>query len=253
MGKIIAISNQKGGVGKSTTAINLSACLAERRKKVLLVDMDPQGNSTSGLGIDRDDLEETVYDTLIERSDIANCIVKTEVERLDLLPSNVELAGAEIELMEFDDRNELLKKALSSQISNYDYILIDCPPSLSLLTLNALSAADGVLIPVQCEYYALEGLSQLLKTINLVKERINPSLQINGLLFTMYDSRTKLSNDVIQNVKDNLDVHIYSTLIPRNVRLAEAPSYGMPIVKYDPRSTGTQSYRAFAWEFIKRR
>lgn len=253
MGKIVAISNQKGGVGKSTTAINLSACIAERLKKVLLVDLDPQGNATSGLGIDRNSAEHTVYDLLTGECTPNDCIVRTEFGRLYVIPSNVDLAGAEIELMDSEKREFLLKKALKPVKDDYDYIIIDCPPSLSLLTLNALCAADNVLIPVQCEYYALEGLTQLMKTINLVQERLNPDLKVNGIVFTMYDARTNLSADVVENVKENMDVHIYKTLIPRNVRLAESPSYGMPIIRYDSHSSGAMRYREFAREFTKRR
>ena len=208
MGKIIAISNQKGGVGKSTTAINLSACLAERLKKVLIIDLDPQGNTTSGLGIDRNEAEHTVYDLLEGGADVETCQIRTEFGRLYVVPSNVDLAGAEIEMMDMQDREFLLKKALADARKKYDYILIDCPPSLSLLTLNALCASDSVLIPVQCEYYALEGLTQLMKTVNLVKERLNPDLSVNGIVFTMYDGRTNLSADVVANVKENLDVYL---------------------------------------------
>ena len=253
MGKIIAISNQKGGVGKSTTAINLSACLAERQKKVLLIDLDPQGNATSGLGISRDDAENTIYDMIIGEASAKECAVRTEFGKLSIIPSNVDLAGAEIELMDTEDREFLLRKALKDIKKDYDYILIDCPPSLSLLTLNALCAADSVLIPVQCEYYALEGLTQLLKTINLVQERLNSDLELNGIVFTMFDARTNLSTDVVQNVKENLDIHVYKTVIPRNVRLAESPSYGLPVIRYDSHSTGARSYRELAKEFAKRR
>ncbi len=253
MGKVIAISNQKGGVGKSTTAINLSACLAERLKKVLLIDLDPQGNASSGLGIDRENVEHTVYDMLIGDATAEECTVRTEFGKLFIIPSNVDLAGAEIEMMDLEDRENLLKKAIKNIKKDFDYVLIDCPPSLSILTLNALSAADSVLIPVQCEYYALEGLTQLLKTINLVKERVNKDLEINGIVFTMFDARTNLSSDVVQNVRENLDVHVYKSVIPRNVRLAESPSYGLPVIRYDSHSTGARSYRELAREFVKRR
>lgn len=253
MGKIIAISNQKGGVGKSTTAINLSACIAERLKKVLLVDMDPQGNSTSGLGINRDEQENSIYEMLIGEKKASECIIRTEFGRLYVIPSNVDLAGAEVEMMDVENRESLLKEKLSEVKDDYDYIFIDCPPSLSLLTINALVAANSVLIPVQCEYYALEGLTQLLKTIDLVKDRLNENLEINGIVFTMFDGRTNLSNDVVENVKENVDVKVYKTVIPRNVRLAESPSYGMPIIRYDSHSTGARSYREFAKEFVSRR
>ena len=252
MGKVIAISNQKGGVGKSTTAINLSACLAERLKKVLIIDLDPQGNTSSGLGIDRENAENTVYEMLIGEKSAEECTVRTSFGRLFLIPSNVDLAGGEIELMEFEEREYLLKNALSSLRDEYDYILIDCPPSLSLLTLNALSAADKVLIPVQCEYYALEGLTQLMKTIKLVQDRLNSGLVVDGIVFTMYDARTNLSNDVVANVKENLDTYVYKTIIPRNVRLAESPSYGLPIIRYDTHSAGAQKYRELAKELVKR-
>ncbi len=252
MGKIVAISNQKGGVGKSTTAINLSACLAERLKKVLLIDMDPQGNASSGLGVDRDEAKNTVYELLIGEANPEDCIVRTEFGRLYVIPSNVNLAGAEIELLDTENKQFLLEEQLKKIKDDYDYIIIDCPPSLSVLTLNALCAADSVLIPVQCEYYALEGLTQLLKTIHLVQERVNPDLKIDGVVFTMYDARTNLSNDVVKNVKENLDIWVYNTLIPRNVRLAEAPSYGIPIIRYDSNSNGAKSYREFTKEFSRR-
>lgn len=253
MGKIVAISNQKGGVGKSTTAINLSACLAERLKKVLLIDIDPQGNATSGLGIDRNALVNTVYDLLIDQATVEECLVRTDFGRLYVIPSNENLAGAEIELLDNDNKQFILRDKIQALRDQYDYILIDCPPSLSLLTINALCAADSVLIPVQCEYYALEGLTQLMKTIRLVQERLNPDLSVDGVVFTMYDGRTNLSQDVVQNVKDNLDVRVYKTLIPRNVRLAESPSYGLPIIRYDTHSSGAMSYRELAKEFTRRR
>lgn len=253
MGKIVAISNQKGGVGKSTTAINLAACIAERTRKVLLIDLDPQGNASSGLGIDRNAAEYTVYDLLIGECDLEKSMIRTKYGRLYVIPSNVNLAGAEIELMDREDRESLLRNALKEAKDEYDYIIIDCPPSLSLLTLNALCAADSVLIPVQCEYYALEGLTQLMKTIHLVQDRLNSELKVDGIVFTMYDGRTNLSNDVVSNVKQNIDVRVYDTLIPRNVRLAESPSYGLPIIRYDSHSAGAMKYREFAKEFTKRR
>ena len=252
MGKIIAISNQKGGVGKSTTAINLAACLAERLKKVLVVDADPQGNATSGLGIDKASVERSLYDTILDGKDIKKCILKTDFGPLWVAPSSSELVGAEIELSGKKGREKKLKKQLESVRDDYDYILIDCPPSLSVLTLNALCAADSVIIPVQCEYYALEGLSQVLETIDLVRSRLNESLTVEGILFTMHDARTNLSADVVANVKETLEVPIYDTLIPRNVRLAESPSYGEPVIYYDKHSSGAQSYRLLAKEVIKR-
>ena len=233
MGRIIAIANQKGGVGKTTTAINLSACLAESGQKVLTVDFDPQGNATSGLGIEE-------------------CLISNMQENLDLLPSNVDLAGAEIELLEIENKEALLKTYLSKIQNNYDFIIIDCPPSLNLLTINALTAANTVLVPIQCEYYALEGLNQVLKTVNLVKKKLNPSLEMEGVVFTMYDARTNLSLEVVESVKNNLNQNIYKTIIPRNVRLAEAPSHGMPINLYDSRSAGAESYRLLAAEVISR-
>lgn len=252
MGRIIAIANQKGGVGKTTTSINLSACLAEIGQKVLTVDIDPQGNTTSGLGVDKNTVENNVYDLLLGECSIEDCIVETEIENQSLIASNVNLAGAEIELIGIDEKEYILKKALNKVRKQYDFIIIDCPPSLNMLTVNALTAADTVLVPIQCEYYALEGLSQLIHTIDLVKERLNKRLKMEGVVFTMYDARTNLSLQVVENVKENLNQNIYKTIIPRNVRLAEAPSYGQPITLYDPRSSGAESYRLLAEEVINR-
>ena len=252
MGRIIAIANQKGGVGKTTTAINLSACLSESGQRVLAVDFDPQGNETSGLGIEKSTIERTVYDLLVGECEIEECLITNVQENLDLLPSNVDLAGAEIELLEIENKEILLKNYLEKVKKNYDFIIIDCPPSLSLLTINALTAANTVLVPIQCEYYALEGLSQVLKTVNLVKKKLNPSLEMEGVVFTMYDARTNLSLEVVESVKNNLNQNIYKTIIPRNVRLAEAPSHGMPINLYDSRSAGAESYRLLAAEVISR-
>ncbi len=251
MGKIIAIANQKGGVGKTTTAINLSACIAERGKKVLLVDIDPQGNATSGVGIIKQELEKTVYDMFIGECRLSECLTSSIVDNLNVLPSNVNLSGAEIDLIGVDEREFILKNALEGVKDLYDYIIIDCPPSLNVLTVNALVAADSVIVPIQCEYYALEGLSQLIYTINLIQERINPVLEIEGIVFTMYDARTNLSNQVVKEVKKYFGEKVYKTVIPRNVRLSEAPSYGMPITEYDPRSKGAKSYEKFTKEFLK--
>ena len=252
MGRTIAIANQKGGVGKSTTAINLSACLAEAGKRVLTVDIDPQGNTTSGLGTDKNGVEYTLYELLLGDCDPKDCIIENVVERVDLIPSNVNLSGAEIELVGIEEREYILKNVLERIKEGYDYIIMDCPPSLSMLTINALTAADSVLVPIQCEYYALEGLSQLIHTIELVQERLTKKLEIEGVVFTMYDARTNLSLEVVENVKENLNQNIYKTIIPRNVRLAEAPSYGLPINMYDPKSTGAESYRLLAEEVINR-
>ena len=253
MGRIIAVANQKGGVGKTTTAINLSACLAEMGKHVLAIDLDPQGNTTSGLGVDKDEKENTVYELLLGESTVEECIVPTVCEGLDLIPSNVNLSGAEIELMGTEEKEFILKKQIDLVKKSYDYIIIDCPPALSMLTINAMTTASSVLVPIQCEYYALEGLSQLIHTINLVQERLNPNLQMEGVVFTMYDVRTKLSNQVVENVKENLDTKIYETMIPRNIRLAEAPSYGIPINMYDSKSAGAESYRKLAKEIVGRK
>ena len=252
MSEIMAIANQKGGVGKTTTTINLSPALAEKNKKVLVIDMDPQGNTSSGLGIDKDELETTVYQMMIGDNTFEECVQKDVFENLDVLAANVNLAGIEIETMDMEDRNYILKKIISPVQDNYDYIIIDCPPSLNSLTINSMTTADSVLVPIQCEYYALEGLSQLIYTINLVKERLNPKLCINGVVFTMYDGRTNLSMQVIDNVRNNLQQNIYNTIIPRGVRLAEAPSHGLPITQYDSRSTGARAYIALADEVIER-
>lgn len=252
MGRVIAIANQKGGVGKTTTAINLSSCLASYDKKVLALDMDPQGNMTSGLGVDKDNIENTVYDLIIGNVDIEQCIYKGAQDNLDVLPSNIDLSAAEIELIGVENKEYILKNGVDKIKDNYDFIVIDCPPALSMLTINAMTTADSIIVPIQCEYYALEGLSQLIHTIELVQERLNPNLEIEGVVFTMYDARTNLSLQVVENVKDNLNQNIYKTIIPRNVRLAEAPSYGMPINLYDPKSTGAESYMMLAEEVINK-
>ena len=230
----------------------MSACLAEAGKRVLTVDIDPQGNTTSGLGTDKNGVEYTLYELLLGDCDPKDCIIENVVERVDLIPSNVNLSGAEIELVGIEEREYILKNVLERIKEGYDYIIMDCPPSLSMLTINALTAADSVLVPIQCEYYALEGLSQLIHTIELVQERLNKKLEIEGVVFTMYDARTNLSLEVVENVKENLNQNIYKTIIPRNVRLAEAPSYGLPINMYDPKSTGAESYRLLAEEVINR-
>ena len=253
MAKITAISKKKGGVGKTTTAINLSACLAEKGQKVLAIDMDPQGNMSSGLGLDKDSIDKTIYDMIIGENDIEEVIDRGTIENLDILPSNVDLSAVEIELIDVDNKEFVVKDAIQKVKDNYDFIIIDCPPSLSLLTINAMTTADSVLVPIQCEYYALEGLSQLIHTVELVKERLNSNLEIEGVVFTMYDARTNLSLQVVENVKDNLQQNIYKTIIPRNIRLAEAPSYGTPINQYDSKSAGAESYMKLAEEGIDKK
>ena len=251
MSKAIAIFNQKGGVGKTTTNINLAASLARKGKKILVLDIDPQGNTTSGIGVAKKDLEYSTYDLLVDDSiSVRDVIVQTNTPGLDLIPANVSLAGAEIELVQLPGRESRLKRALEVVKDEYDYIFIDCPPSLGLLTINSLTAVDSVLIPIQCEYYALEGVSQLMSTIDLVKRKLNPDLEIQGVVLSMFDGRTNLSIAVVEEVKKYFKEKVYSTVIPRNVRLAEAPSYGMPIFDYDPRSTGAEAYNEFADEFL---
>lgn len=251
MSKIIAIANQKGGVGKTTTSINLSACLAELNKRVLVIDSDPQGNTSSGLGVDKNELEYTFYDLLLGNATFEQVKIELDFfEKLHILPSNIELSGAEIEIINKDNREYLLKEILEKVADEYDYILVDCPPSLNMLTINALTAADTILVPLQCEYYALEGLSQLLYTINLVQKKLNPSLEIEGVVFTMYDARTNLSLQVVEEVKQHLGKNVYRSIIPRNVRLSEAPSHGKPINLYDPKSKGAEAYMLLAEEVI---
>lgn len=252
MGRTIVIANQKGGVGKTTTTINLSASLASLGKKVLVIDMDPQGNTTSGLGVEKDQVENTVYELLLGECTLEESMQKEVFENLSVIPSNINLAGAEIELIGVDEKEYLLKKELDKVKEEYDFVLIDCPPSLNMLTINSMCAGNTVLVPIQCEYYALEGLSQLMHTIELVQDRLNPELEIEGVVFTMYDARTNLSLQVVENVKSNLNQTIYKSIIPRNVRLAEAPSHGLPITEYDAKSTGAEAYRMLAEEVIHR-
>lgn len=253
MGRIIAIANQKGGVGKTTTSINLAASLAEKGKKVLVIDMDPQGNTTSGFGVDKNNLDNTIYELILGECSVQESIIRNVIDNVSIIPSNVNLAAAEIELIGVDKKEYILKKEIDWVKDNYDYIMIDCPPSLSMLTVNAMTTANSVLVPIQCEYYALEGLSQLIHTVNLVKERLNPELAMEGVVFTMYDSRTNLSAQVVENVKEHFHQKVFDTLIPRNIRLAEAPSYGMPICMYDPKSSGAESYKNLAQEVIDRK
>ncbi len=250
MGRIIAVANQKGGVGKTTTSINLAAALAEKGKNVLLIDTDPQGNATSGFGIEKNDLEYTIYELILEECGIRDCIIEDVIPNVSVIPANVNLAAAEIELIGVDRKEYILKNEVDYVYDRYDYIIIDCPPSLNMLTINSMTTADSILVPIQCEYYALEGLSQLIHTVNLVKERLNPSLIMEGVVFTMFDSRTNLSTQVVENVKSNLNGYIFETVIPRNIRLAEAPSYGMPIIKYDPKSSGSDAYMSLAEELL---
>ena len=252
MGRIVAVANQKGGVGKTTTSINLSASLAAKGKKVLMIDSDPQGNATSGYGIDKNDLDNTIYELILGECSIQDCIIKEVVPGVSVLPANVNLAAAEIELIGVEKKEYILKNEIDWVKDSYDFIIIDCPPSLSMLTVNAMTTADAVLVPIQCEYYALEGLSQLIHTVNLVKQRLNPGLDMDGIVFTMFDSGTNLSNQVVENVKSNLEksINVYHTIIPRNIRLAEAPSHGEPIQIYDPRSVGAESYMMLADEVI---
>lgn len=250
MGKIISVANQKGGVGKTTTSITLSAMLAQKNKKVLLIDADPQGNATSGVGVEKN-IDKSVYDLLVEETTVNEIVKETNVKNLKLCPSNINLAGAEVELVSMMSREQRLKEKLEEVKEEYDYIIIDCPPSLGLITLNAFTASNSVLIPIQCEYYALEGLGQLINTINLVKKHLNKSLEVEGALLTMYDIRTNLSNQVVNEVKNYFGDKVYKTVIPRNVKLSEAPSYGMPITLYDSKSKGAKNYEKFVKEFLK--
>ncbi len=250
MGRIISIFNQKGGVGKTTSVINLAAALGKQNKKVLVIDIDPQGNATSGLGIDKKNLQESIYDVIINNKDMKAIIQKTSAENVDIVPSNVDLAGAEIELIEKKERELALKKSIDKIRDNYDFIFIDCPPSLGLLSINGLSASDSVIIPIQCEYYALEGVSQLMETIMLVKRGLNPSLEIEGVILSMFDGRTNISIQVVDEVKKYFKGKVYTSIIPRNVRLAEAPSHGLSVIDYDTKSKGAEAYTELAEEFL---
>ena len=252
MGKTISIANQKGGVGKTTTSVNLAASLGAAGYHILLVDIDPQGNTTSGFGVDKNNLDNTIYELFLGECSIQECIIKDVVKGVSLIPSNVNLAATEIELIGVDKKEFILRNEVDWIKDQYDYIIIDCPPSLNMLTINSMTTADSVLVPIQCEYYALEGLSQLIHTVNLVKERLNPELDMEGIVFTMYDSRTNLSAQVVENVKSHLNQKIYNTVIPRNIRLAEAPSYGLPINMYDPKSAGSEAYLTLAEEIIRK-
>lgn len=251
VGRVIAVANQKGGVGKTTTTVNLSACLAEMGQRVLAVDIDPQGNTTSGLGVDKQGVERSVYDVLINDTPVQEATVATSVESLSLIPANIDLAGAEIELVPQLSRETKLRRALEPVRNLYDFVLIDCPPSLGLLTINALVAADSVLIPIQCEYYALEGLSQLMNTVRLVQGQLNPSLDVEGVLLTMFNGRTNLSIQVVDEVKRYFRDKVYRTIVTRNVRLSEAPSHGKPITRYDPKSKGAEAYQELAREVLE--
>jgi chromosome partitioning protein len=250
LAKVIAIANQKGGVGKTTTAVNLSSCLAHKGKKVVIIDVDPQGNTTSGLGIDKKTIEKSIYEVLINDEKIGNTLMKTAIDNLYLCPSNIQLVGAEVELVSVISRETRMKVSIEEIRDKYDFILIDCPPSLGLLTLNALTASDTILVPIQCEYYALEGLSQLMNTVKLVQRHLNPKLDVEGVVLTMFDARTNLSIQVVEDVKKHFRNKVYRTVIPRNVRLSEAPSFGLPIILYDPKSKGAECYLDLAQEVI---
>ena len=252
MAYVISIVNQKGGVGKTTTAVNLGAFLAKKRKKVLIIDLDPQGNATSGYGFDKSELENTVYDLLVNEEDIGNVIAPTTVKNVDMCPTNINLAGAEVELVSAISRETILKREIEPVIDKYDYIIVDCPPSLGLLTINALAACEGVIVPIQGEYYALEGLTQLIDTINMIKKKLNPSIGILGVVITMHDRRTQLTKQVVEEVQKYFGDKVFNTFIPRNVRLAEAPSHGQTIEEYDPKSKGSLAYQALANEVVKR-